>query len=63
MNENEHTDNPDMFGINRTNYLVWLNPQISPEQLERQQEIARTMSRMIAERYWQELHHLREKNG
>jgi len=43
-----------------SNYLEWLHPGLSEERMARQEEIARRMSRMMAESYWKELHERRE---
>ena len=58
MNETQHSDNPFNDYFDRYNM-----PNSSESTLDKQQRIARTLSRLIADRYWQELHEMREKNG
>ena len=43
-----------------SNYLEWLHPGLDAERQARQEEIARKMSRMMAESYWKQLHDRRE---
>lgn len=43
-----------------SNYLEWLHPGLDAEKQARQQEIARNMSRMLAESYWRQLRENRQ---
>lgn len=55
MHENEYSDNHILHTYATSGYLDWLRPEMTPEKRARQEEIARRMSQLMAEAYWQQL--------
>lgn len=43
-----------------TDYLYWLNPNMSEEQRQREEAIHRKMSQMLVKSYWKQIHEARE---
>ena len=60
VNEREPIYNPSLPSYASSGYLDWLNPNMSKEQHDRQEEIHRRMSQMMVESYWKQLHDHRE---